>query len=179
MSQFYITNEIGTPPVTLDRMKEYLRVDFTDDDQLITDLIKAATHTIEAHIDQYIIEREFTLMPDKITTGENKFDVRYITEVSSLWDYNVNPPVELTNTFTAYLYDMHFELNIDGELPNSDKILIKGKTAYPPTEDINIAIVWFTAHLYENRNIVVYGSASQLPNGIEYILNPHRHLKAG
>jgi hypothetical protein len=52
----------GTEPITLTEMKNYLRVDYSDDDDLITSLITAAREVIEKYCGISIVEKTVNLV---------------------------------------------------------------------------------------------------------------------
>ena len=51
--------------VTLEEMKQYLRVDYEDDDQLITDFIASAEPVSYTHLDVYKRQGEDTGVPEE------------------------------------------------------------------------------------------------------------------
>lgn len=59
-----ITTEPATTPVSLDEVKAHLRVDFADEDELITGMIGTATEMIEAETGLALINREYEVAYD-------------------------------------------------------------------------------------------------------------------
>lgn len=60
-----ILNKPTTTPVELEEMKLYLRVDLTEDDELIKSLIGAVTRKIESLIDRKLIKQTWQIYWDK------------------------------------------------------------------------------------------------------------------
>lgn len=54
-------------PVKLDIVKEYLRIDGTFEDTLLNSLIKAATTSVENHLNRSLITQEYKLTKDNFT----------------------------------------------------------------------------------------------------------------
>jgi uncharacterized phiE125 gp8 family phage protein len=114
--------KVVTPPSTelsLSTVKSYLRIDFTDDDTLITSLIQSAreraeqycnrafiTQTLEAYYDQ--IEKNFTL-PRAPIQSVSTVKLIYLNEVSTLTqnaDYYVMGNQDQWITITATTYNL-------------------------------------------------------------------------
>lgn len=73
-----ITIKTKTPPtalaVPLAEMKRYLRVDNTDDDTLITDLIKSSAEVVKQYLKRPLISETFELYMDGFGDVENQGD---------------------------------------------------------------------------------------------------------
>ena len=114
--------KVVTPPATellLSTVKSYMRVDFTDDDTLITSLIQSAreraeqycnrafiTQTLEAYYDK--IEKNFTL-PRAPIQSVGAVKLIYLNEVSTLTqnaDYYVMGNQDQWITITATTYNL-------------------------------------------------------------------------
>jgi len=114
--------KVVTPPATellLSTVKSYMRVDFTDDDTLITSLIQSAreraeqycnrafiTQTLEAYYDK--IEKNFTL-PCAPIQSVGAVKLIYLNEVSTLTqnaDYYVMGNQDQWITITATTYNL-------------------------------------------------------------------------
>ncbi len=75
----------GAEPVTLEEVKNWCRIDVSDDDDLITDLIPAARGTIEAWINQSLVQRTVTALL-KNQLGGQYLPYGPIIEVTSVTD---------------------------------------------------------------------------------------------
>lgn len=114
--------KVVTPPATelsLTTVKSYLRIDFTDDDALLTTLIQSAreraeqycnrsfiTQTLEAYYDK--IEKNFTL-PRAPIQSVSSVKLIYLNEVSTLTqnaDYYVMGNQDQWITITATTYNL-------------------------------------------------------------------------
>lgn len=114
--------KVVTPPATelsLTTVKSYLRIDFSDDDSLITTLIQSAreraeqycnrsfiTQTLEAYYDK--IEKNFTL-PRAPIQSVSTVKLIYLNEVSTLTqnaDYYVMGNQDQWITITATTYNL-------------------------------------------------------------------------
>jgi uncharacterized phiE125 gp8 family phage protein len=171
------TQPTGTDIVSLDDMKEFLRVEHTDEDTTITAIIDAAVQAAQDYTGRHFVSSVFSLsidsfynveVPTGITTisGISYFDSAGDSQTLSVDKYYadfrrepgrisfIDPPSTHTDRFNAVV--------IAGTL---------GDTAYPP---IKHAIKMLAAHYYENRRAVIITTSSKIPLGIEAILNPYR-----
>jgi len=55
-----ITTDASSLAINLSTTKEFLKIDFEEDDELITKLIKTATNQCETHINKTLIEKTYT-----------------------------------------------------------------------------------------------------------------------
>lgn len=192
MSEISLT--LKTPPavdpVTLNEAKVHLRVDpdLSDDNALITSLIKAATETAQG-----FTHRQFVS-----ATYELRFDI--FPQVINL----LRPPL-ISVTSVKYLDDAGATQTVDTAVYEVDKfstvgrIRPKASQSWPSTgdfmgaviieyiagygvaaavpKDILSAILLMIGHLYEHREDVLVGVAgNQIPRGANNLLFPHRIL---
>lgn len=167
--------DIGEEPLTLVRAKEHLRLDpdDTSEDGLLNTYIKAARRTAEHYTGLVIRLSRYEQTGDSFIP-KLTFAKHPIKEVESVvWgDY----------TYPAdsyyYIYGTLYLPRIDNLVPalNAAKVTyIAGYETVP--EDIEAAMLLILGHLYANReSVVVAVSATELPMGAKFLLDPYRRL---
>lgn len=158
-------------PVTLEEAKAHLRVDFTEDDTLITSLVAAAREQAENYICAPIRCRTET----KTTKGFPAcYHLPHLVSVESI-EYG-------GETFSDFvvLGDM-----VSGDWPSTNELVeITYKAGYPLDDNeeqtvpqvIKQAMLLTVGHLYENRETVITGTIStELPMTTEALLHPYRN----
>lgn len=172
MNELNITNTIGIEPISLNEAKSYLRVDFDDDDSLITSLITSARMVVENRTDQFIIGREFVYTFDKLY-NEQTFDISYVSSITGIWDGEV----EIDNNHTDVLNQHSIELIIEDTPTTLSDIKhpsITGVLMYPFGDEIKMVMYILIGHFYEYRG----APNMDIPKSVDYILSPHRNIKA-
>ena len=176
-------------PVTLGEAKLHLRVDGSDDDDLITALIKAARDQCEAFTRRQFVTATYEYTLD----GFSGFiplprppldDVNSIAYVDSdgddqtvdSGDYDV-----VTDTVIGYVQPAYGEVwpNVRG---HTNDITIDYDAGYGAAsavpDTLKAAIKLLVGHLYENREAVVVGTTvSKLPLAVESLLWPYRVME--
>ena len=150
-------SEEGGEPVTLQEAKDWCRIDVTDDDTLITALIKAARIICENYANLSFIERTVTA---KIKNGLGGISLPYGPVTSEVAFYD-DEDVELTD----YLLK-------DGDSNEVTAIYNAGYEALP--ENLKTAILNQIAWMYENRGNAKI--ASSLTEEAKLILNQVRSI---
>lgn len=79
-----VTQEPQYLPISLADAKEYLRVQFDTDDQLITDCIRAATSYCEEELDLAIMEQQITVKLDAFPNGPIELPRANLLSVTSV-----------------------------------------------------------------------------------------------
>lgn len=150
------SSEATTEPFDLAAAKAWLRVDISDDDTLITALIKAARIACEKYANQSFIARSVTA---KIHNGLGNFTLPYgpVVSIASIKD----------GADTLSDYDI-------ADPWDNDLVVIytTGYTTLP--EDIKVAIKNQLAFMYENRGDAE--KASGLSELSKLILNSYRYV---
>ena len=192
--------KVVTPPATellLSTVKSYMRVDFTDDDTLITSLIQSAreraeqycnrafiTQTLEAYYDK--IEKNFTL-PRAPIQSVGAVKLIYLNEVSTLTqnaDYYVMGNQDQWITITATTYNLppgfspgddlsryHLDVTYTAGYGNSYSNVPMG---------IQEAIMKMVSAAYEVReDVAAYTrngiiNLAEIPNDAKSLLNAYR-----
>jgi len=170
--RYRVTTPNSNLAVSLADVKEWLKIDITDDDALITSLIKAATLEIEKYIRRELLEKTFVLFLD--TFAESFFIYRRsrnilvkrsrLTSVLSIQFF--------IDTVLTVFDDTLYDFTIDEQY--SSIYLINKNTIWPTTdirkqavqisfiagygdddtfipEDLKLALKMLIAFLYENR----------------------------
>ncbi len=177
--KFRITTQpTGTDIVSLADMKEFLRVEHTDEDTTITAIIDAAVQAAQDYTGRHFASSVFNLGLDYFHNVEVPMGIKTVTSIT----YYDSAGDSQTLSEDKYYSDFQREPGriafIDPPSTETDRfnavaiVGTLGDTAYPP---IVHAIKMLAAHYYENRRAVIVGTiSSKIPLGIEAILNPYR-----
>lgn len=126
---------IGSEPITLSEAKLYLKVDYTDEDALITSLIKSVREhvenftglalvakTVEVFMD-YIPERIELPFPEHNAITEVKFngEVSDAYLITGLTQFIIKPTLQVTNT-SINNYGMSVKYTTLGTCPEIAKV---------------------------------------------------------
>lgn len=178
--KFTITAQpTGTDIISLADMKEFLRVDYTDEDATITALIDSAV--------QYV--QNYTGLHFKLTTFVMNIDYFHYVEIPSkiisvtgVTYYDTTDQVQTLDTSKYYTDTSHEPARVSFVTPPDtfddryNAVTISGTLGEnTPAPPLVHAMKMLCAHYYENRRAVVVGAmSSKIPLGIENILNPYR-----
>jgi uncharacterized phiE125 gp8 family phage protein len=178
--------------VTLVEAKSHLREDSSDQDDLITLFIKAATQNAEAFLGRALIDQTWDFFVSAFPTGAIGLPLPPTVEVIGVF-YRDSAGDE--QEFSASNYNINYagettfvELVTSGSWPTTNvsenAVRIRFRAGYldsssPPVAnvpfDIKAGILLNLGSLYANRETVVVGVIStQLPWGAEQLLRPHR-----
>lgn len=178
-------------PVTLEKAKEHLRVDWNTDDTYIPGLITAARQKCESYSNRAYISQTWIYkasgfssvmelpMPNLISVTSVKYTksdgsiVRLVENTDFAVETNVQPgyihfPDWVNSPQTDYSGAYPVEI---------EYVCGYGDTADDVPEVVKQAILLMVGHLYENRENTVIGagiSAVDLPQGAQWLLDSDR-----
>lgn len=193
-----------TPPVveplTLTEVKSHLRVQDTDNDDLIELFIKAAVHNVEGpegFLGRALVTQTWELVIDEFPTNEIKIPLPPLQSVTSI-KYDDAAGDEQTLSTAEYTVDtvsqpgwvVPWSTGWPSTIDAINAVRIEFVAGYSPTTDsppnlvanvpfsIKAGLLLAIGSLYANRETVVIGAtAVSLPWGAEQLLRPHRiHL---
>jgi uncharacterized phiE125 gp8 family phage protein len=175
-------------PLSLTEAKLYLKVDHTDEDTLITALVKAAREVAEHYTRRSFITTVWDASFDDFPSGSIDYFQLYggpVASITSITYYN-SAGTLVTLSSSVYLLDTgsdRVSLALNQSWPATDErlggVVIRYSAGYGSTsasvpETIRTAMLLILGHLYENRQDVVTGTVSRLPLGAEYLLDKYR-----
>ena len=177
----------AAPVYTTAQMKAFLKVDVTDDDTLIDNLIEAATESCQIYTNQYFINTVVTQYSD----NWKEFYTLYKSPVVSITHVKYYDSDDTQQTLASSNYILgHYSkparigVAVDGELPNLstriNAVEVKYTVGYGThstdvPEGIRAAIALTCGNWYENRQSVITGrTATELPLSSQYLLNQYK-----
>ena len=171
-------NPTGTNIVSLADMKEFLRVDHSDEDTTISEIITSAAMAVQDYTGRVFVSSTFTLKTDYFYNVEIPAKINSVTSVT----YFDSANSEQTLDASKYYYDTSREpariAFLDPPstfLDRFNAVTISGAIGSQASSPLKHAIKMLASHYYENRRAVIVGvKASKIPLGIEAILNPYR-----
>ncbi len=150
MSIINILTEQDANIIDLAEIKNFLRIDFDDDDNLLKELLKTAVKQCELYISKSLSEKNYKLSVYECATNTLNLPYPPVISVNSITiidKYNNN--IEYTN----YLLDTISNKIIFRNLPNNfyriDIIYTSGYTKIP--DDIKQGILFHISKMYEDK----------------------------
>lgn len=183
-----------TEPIELNDAKKHLNVDFDDDDDLITAMLKAARQSAERFMGRALIDQTWDVFLDEFP-GVEFLDIKLVpAPVIEVLSVGYGPDYATELDPATYIVDKarapgRLGLTVGGSWPTvikaANAIRIRLRAGYVDTEtspvtgevpyDIRAAILLTLGSLYAHReNIVIGQTPSVLPWGAEQLLRPHR-----
>lgn len=184
-------------PITLEEAKAHLRVTFSDDDSLIEQLIKSATHELETRLQRTLCETTWTEVLDAFPSGGIKLSMPPLLSVQSIVYYDSTGSV-LTLASTEYLVDTHNEPGWVFPAPDKtwpetqgriNAVTITYKAGYllggtstqqrdAVPRDLRAYLLIRVATLYENRESINVGNIVTPIPALDSLWQPYRVIEA-
>lgn len=181
-----IVSETGSEPITSSYLKNYVRVDFSTDDDIITSVIKAARMLVESYIEQALVEKTvksyFFDFQDWDLEGyyyNLTLPFSPVTAITSVKIVSLDGAESTTTDYIATgLQEKNIRVNqILSLTQGTNQGYIVEYTALNSSipEPIKDAIAKLAGELYENRqNSGIDISVSNLPYDVRAILRPYK-----
>ena len=175
------------PLFTTAQAKEHLKVDVTEDDTIIDNLILAATQSCEIFTNQYFIDTVVTQYSDT-WDGFYRLYKSPVSAITHVKYYDSDDSLQ-TLASSNYILDgtskpARIGIAIDGELPNLSNrinaVEVKYTVGYGAEstdvpEGIRQAVLLTIGNWYENRQTVITGrTATELPLSSQYLLEQYK-----
>jgi uncharacterized phiE125 gp8 family phage protein len=178
----YTTAVISTATV-----KKHLKVDVTDDDTLIANLVTVATKAVETYTNTFILDTTVKMIGDTWSDISELYK-NPVKSVSNIKYYDTTDTL-VTLTDTAYLVDniskpTRINLGVNQEWPNLSErkmavevnyVVGNGDTQGDAPLLIQQAMLLMIGNWYENRQAVVTGSiATEIPMAAKMLLDQYK-----
>ena len=182
-----VTTAAVNPLFTTAQAKEHLKVDVTEDDTIIDNLILAATQSCEIFTNQYFIDTVVTQYSDT-WDGFYRLYKSPVSAITHVKYYDSDDSLQ-TLASSNYILDgtskpARIGIAIDGELPNLSNrinaVEVKYTVGYGTAstdvpEGIRQAVLLTIGNWYENRQSVITGrTATELPLSSQYLLEQYK-----
>lgn len=181
-----ITTVTGTDILSLADAKSWLRVDTTDEDDLITALIDVAIDQVQKYTGQYL--NEVTCVYHMSGFFDTYLPVGPLRSVTSV----VYTPIGTDITFNAYYAEskgtapyIHFNSPPAIDTENVLPVKITAEIGYPqvggipaPPAKLLHAVRLLLSQYYDVRENFVVGTtvSSEIPNGIKSLMSEYRNI---
>lgn len=172
-------SHINQVPVTLADLKDYLRIDFSDDDNQLTRCLIAGCNHIETETDRDIVSRQYI---ETFPYWQNSFTLKR-SPLISLFKFCYFDEDNEEAPFTDFTVKGVYSLPkvVIHEKPQTydrhDAIQISYTAGEPNNPLVNQAILWSASLFYMNREPEIVGTnTSTLKLGLERLI---MKLKAG
>lgn len=175
-------------PVTLEQIKQHLRLDTNDEDDLLNSYCDAATEFIESHISKFLIKRNVRQFVDEIPqSNELLLEAEPVSEVTLVRGYTVNgePHDFSSNEYKFLQYDSPPRLSFEGTNSSSlsangieiDMVAGYGDSGTDIPQNVIRALFVLIAHWYEHRGTNAAGETfGTIPEGFDRLLAPVRRI---
>tara|TARA_R100000655_G_scaffold40612_2_gene76389 strand:+ start:132 stop:713 length:582 start_codon:yes stop_codon:yes gene_type:complete len=187
-TQADVTNFSGTEIITLDEAKAYLRVDFTTDNDYITELIKIARLQILKDTSQVIVAQGITEWRSSWPVDyDDCIQLKYNGKVTAASVYYRNA----SNALVTMTEDTDYRIvnwkglpkiqmlntpSLNGDFEDAIKIAY---SIEPNNTDsiktLKIAMYMLIQHYYDNRSPVSYLKVDEMPLGYKSIINQYKN----
>lgn len=178
MNFTYAAQPTGTDIISLADMKEWLRVDHSDEDTTITAIIDSAVQSIQDYTGRHFKTTTFIANIDAFYYVDLPYQVTTVSSVTYLDKAGASQTLDTSKYFvdtTSQPGRVKFKNTPDLVEDKFNAVQINGTITNSIKPPLTHAIKMLAAHFYENRRAVIVGTiSSEIPYGIKAIINPYR-----
>ena len=180
MISVQIDSTTGSEIVANSELKDYARIETSDDDTIVSELIKAAREKCEAYINRDIVAKTRTLfISDVNRSGEYgdlyRRDIKIVLPFAPITAITSVQTQASDGTLTSITYDSYGLEDKYLEVASSynKNIKIVYTTTGLSNDDLKIAIKQLAATYYDNRSDFVQGNINTIPTNAQSMLDPY------
>jgi len=173
--QIRIDTEPAGEPVTDTELKNYLKIDFTDDDTLIGEIITAARREAEEYTGRKFITQTLTAYWDTYSS-----DMilpcpphQSITSVTEKWQNDSTVFVADTDYYLQGVDQFRLKMATIDAVKHLEVKFITGygDDATDIPKEIKIAIMKIASNMYDFREDFIDGSITEIPDSARWLLS--------
>ena len=168
LTQIKISSTIGSEVISVQDVKDFVRIDTSADDSLISRMITTAREWAENYMTRDIVSKSRIYYLPKV---DDRFLLPFapITSISQV-------EVDGTVTTDYKLFGLNEQVVLLNSLP-SEEVKVTYTTTGLPDESIKQALLQLVASYYDNRsNFVVGESVNEIPTGTKTILTSFKTM---
>lgn len=184
------TVEPASEPLSVDEVKEQIRLEISDDDIPILSMIIAARSHVEEYLQRALITQTWRLTLDDWYVWEIRLPRPPLLAISSITYLDTGGTVQ---TLSSSIYRVSTDSQPGVVVPEwgevwppirnqVDAIKITYTAGYGDASDVPQAIkhamLMLIAHWYKNREAVSPDAGQEVPLGVQNLLNPYRLIWA-
>jgi len=193
-NRWKVTSEPVDYPVTLAEAKDYLRVEHSEEDDIITECIRSAVDYCEQELDLAIMDQEITVKLDAFPSSSVIKLPR--TNLLSVTEFTYNDSNGDSQTFTGYTADtfstpgrvVRNDLAWPQTQARANSVTIVYRAGFKEYETggasfvpgaVRQAMMMLITHWYDNRAAIVIGSgivSEELQLAVTQLLSKYRVL---
>ncbi|MGY1490726.1 head-tail connector protein [Methylobacillus pratensis] len=181
--QYRVITPPAAEPVTLEEAKLHLRVDGSEEDKYILDLISVARASCEGFLGWFVVEQTIEMALCMWPRNPYELRVSPVTEVVSV-SYSdpegqvgvLDPDAYRLNSFVTPEQLVFNDALLPQLSPVFDavKIVMKvGNYGVIPSP-VRHAILLYVGHFYANREATAPTGVAEMPLGVQHLLQPYR-----
>jgi uncharacterized phiE125 gp8 family phage protein len=178
-----VTSAAAQEPVSLDEMKQHLRVEHMVEDGLISVLIAAARSHVEMILGRSLVSQGLELTLGSFPSGAIKLQRPPVASVASV-TYRDSADVVQTLPPESYLLFPHdvepllmpaYGVAWPSTAVRPGAVQVAFTSGYESIPaDIVVALKLLVGHLYRNREAVTEDKLKETPMGVDLLLQPYR-----
>lgn len=184
---FTVETAAANSIITTATAKTHLKVDISDDDTLIDNLIEAATQAAQDYTNRYFINTTLKMVADTWDDIATLYKSP-VSSVTAIKYYDTDNSIQ-TLSSSVYIVDNTFKpcrilLDQDQSYPNLAErkaaieityVVGEGSAASDVNELVKQAVLLMVGHWYQNREAVVVGrTANEVPLGAKMLLDQYK-----
>ena len=180
MYSVQIDSTTGSEVVSTSELKDYARVETSDDDTIIADMITAARLKCEAIINRDIVAKTRSLFISSLTPSGEYGDLyrkkaKIVLPFAPITAITSVQTQASDGTLTSITYDSYGLEDKYLEVASSynKNIKIVYTTTGLSNDDLKIAIKQLAATYYDNRSDFVQGNINTIPTNAQSMLDPY------
>ena len=168
MRQIKINSTLGNEILSVQEVKDYVRIDTSADDALLSGMISQARIWCENYISRDIVSKNRTYYID--TTANGLFDLPFgpITSVEQI-------TIDGTTTTAYEILGLDNE-TIELDQGSAERVKITYITAGLNDSLLKQAMLQLISTYYDNRAEFVEGSVSEVPTNVRVILSSYKTM---
>jgi len=174
----YLEQPTGIDIISLADMKEFLRVDHSDEDTTITAIIESAVQSVQDYTGRHFKTTTFVATLDSFHSAVFPYQITSVSGVT----YKDRAGSIQTLPTSKYFVDIYnqparikFKNTPDLVEDEFNAVVIAGTVTNSIKAPLVHAVKMLSAHFYENRRAVIVGTISnEIPLGIKALINPYR-----